>query len=188
MLEAISAVTGAVGLANEFAKLFLVDSESDSKKNELKRQKKNLLRSYHLELLENNSILNSINIQSGIAENQLQAAKTLAPLLHNEYGKVIAIGFSDYKETLEAVKNQDYEISKDFPNKVDNFSMQESIVFTVSRIDFIKNISLLSDENSKFFKKDFFLLKRLKNIKSATFNLLKEFNHSLDEILDECFV
>lgn len=184
MTEAIAAVTGAVQLINEFSKLFMADSETKEKKTE---QNNSLLRGYYLELVENGNILKAINFNSGIDKNPLEAAKTIAPLLQNEFGKILCIGFSKYQKSIENIANQAEPNSKTFPNQLEKYSLEESIYFSVNRIDFIKSLNSVDKENQKFLK-ELHLVNRLKNIKSAIFHILTNFDSSFEDVITNSLV
>lgn len=184
MTETIATVTSTFQLINEFSKSFLTRAEDKDKR---KNQDNALLHSYYLELTENDNILKAINFTSGIDKNSLYAAKTIAPLLQNEFGKILCIGFSKYQKSIENIANQAEPSSKAFPKQLEKYSLKESIFFSVNRIDFIKSLISLNKENQKFLK-ELHLVNRLKNIKSATSHILTKFDSSFEDVMNDFLV
>lgn len=123
MTEAIAAVTGAVQLVNEYSELFMADSETKERKTE---QNNSLLRGYYLELVENSNILKAINFNSGIDKNPLDAAKAIAPLLQNEFGKILCPNIKNQLKTSQIKQNQ---ILKHFLTSWKNIRWKNQYIF-----------------------------------------------------------
>ncbi len=178
MLEKITPTVELLGILKK-----LVSSDT-TKKSEEKRLHELLFRNYYSEIFYNKKILETIDFASGLNENLLESIKQIAPLLKNEYGKIIVATLGDFKDEFKIIQEQNTSENEDEDDKTER-PLLYRVIFTVNRIEVLKGLCNLSDD--KFLKK-LNVTVRLRNIEKDTDELCKNFNKSFEAVADHIII
>lgn len=158
----------------------LLSSNSDKEENSLSKEL--LFRNYYSEIFYNKKIFETINFKSGLNQKPLESIKEIAPLLKNEYGKVIVASLGKFKDDIRTIQEQS-EI-EDKEDKTER-SLVHNVIFTVNRIEVLKKLAVIN--NGRYIKK-INVVARLKNINKDTSKLCKAFNESFENVINNIIV
>ncbi len=159
----------------------LISSTNTEKEKEVQLREL-LFRNYYSEIIFNKKLFETINFQSGLNQDWLSTIKEISPLLKNDYGKAIVASLGKFKEDIKQIENQsDSEDKNDTREK----TLVSSIIYTVNRIELLKQLSQL---NSFRYMKKLNITTRLKNIKRDTDRLCKAFNESFEDVINKIII
>ncbi|MCR5187415.1 MAG: hypothetical protein K6C97_00665 [Treponema sp.] len=157
------------------------NQEQDKKVQEL------LLRNYYSEIFYNKKILETINFNK-INNDSLKSINEIAPLLKNDYGKAMVASLGTVQETIEAIQEQSEKIDESKLDKSLNektTSLVHKIIFTVNRIEVLKNLSNISTSD---YLKTIRASIRFRNIKKGTDEIYSTFKKSFDNIMKNIYI
>ena len=164
----------------------------NSNKKQEKEKRMVVLRAYLAEVQHNYEILRVIKNGSN-NEEAFDKLKAVAPLLENSVGALILYGSSNgelkdikvlskIQLTIDAEKNMtdtdDENIDTDI--FIETKSLVKAICFCTLRIDILKSLATISDENLDFFE-NLNLTARLNNIKKYTYQIKKALEMNLND-------
>ena len=140
-----------------------------NKKN--KREKKDfLLRSLLAECKKNLEIIKVIK-KDQLNTNYIQNVKTLGNILNNEIGQLVLLNQDGILDEIQAIQD-DLDFKAEINNNAENEdndklknpkTLKQAIVFYVNKIDILKTLANLSDDEFDIFPK-FRVQLRLENI------------------------
>ena len=171
----ITEIATTVEILNGLKSLVSVTATEKEKEKQLKEL---LFRNYYSEIFYNQKIFDTINFNSGINKNILASIKQIAPLLKNDYGKAIVSSLGKFKDDI---KNIEIQAELEDKNDKTERSLVQNIIFTVNRIEVLKQLAQL--ENINYLKK-LNVIARLKNIRNDTNKLCKAFNDSFENVIN----
>lgn len=177
----------SIGTGIEILKNLKDLCSSPSNQQQDKKIQELLLRNYYSEVFYNKKILETINFNN-LNKNPLESIKAVAPLLKNDYGKAVVASLGTVQDNIEAIQEQSEKIEEEKLDKSLNEKTQSlvhKIIFTVNRIEVLKN---LSNMNDSIYLKKIKVSIRFKNIKKGTDEICKAFRNSFDNIMKNIYI
>ena len=172
-----------MGIISEASSLATILKELQDLRAGKKKKKElleTMLRQYYSEAYYNKRILETINIDNSMNKDKLSAIKYVAPLLKNDYGKAIVASLGLFENSLKLIESKKESETEDTLDEERGGNLISKIVFTVNRIDVLKNLCDVSDEK---YLKDIMVSVRLRNIQNYTNDICSSFRESLDEMI-----